>query len=49
MKKKIFTALGLMTGTSIDGIDLSIIKSDGYTEFTHILDEYHKFYLSQNP
>ena len=43
MKKKIFTALGLMTGTSIDGIDLSIIKSDGYTEFTHILDEYHKF------
>ncbi len=43
MKKKIFTAIGLMTGTSMDGVDLSIIKSDGNTEFTCILDEYFKF------
>lgn len=43
MKKKVFTSLGLMTGTSMDGVDLSIIKSDGYNEFTAILDEYYEF------
>ena len=40
MKKKIFTALGIMTGTSMDGVDISLIKSDGGTEYTHILDDY---------
>ena len=43
MKKKVFTAMGLMTGTSMDGVDLSIIKSDGYSEFDTILDEYYEF------
>ena len=43
MKKKVFTSLGLMTGTSMDGVDLSIIKSDGYNEFTAILDKYYEF------
>ena len=43
MKKKVFTSLGLMTGTSMDGVDLSIIKSDGYSEFTAILDKYYDF------
>jgi len=43
MKKKVFTSLGLMTGTSMDGVDLSIIKSDGYSEFTAILDKYYEF------
>tara|TARA_B100000674_G_scaffold208097_1_gene170232 strand:+ start:492 stop:1640 length:1149 start_codon:yes stop_codon:yes gene_type:complete len=43
MKKKVFNALGLMTGTSIDGIDLSLIKSDGKAEFTSILNNFYEF------
>ncbi len=46
MKKKVYTALGLMTGTSIDGVDLSLIKSDGLTEFSSILNYYYKFDLN---
>ena len=43
MKKKVFTSLGLMTGTSIDGVDLSIIKSDGINEFEPVFDDYFEF------
>ena len=43
MKKKRVTALGLMSGTSMDGVDLSIVKSDGNTEFKEILDKYFEF------
>tara|TARA_B100001057_G_scaffold160343_1_gene160992 strand:+ start:3746 stop:4894 length:1149 start_codon:yes stop_codon:yes gene_type:complete len=43
MKKKIFTSLGLMTGTSMDGVDLSIIKSDGYDEFLSVFNVYREF------
>jgi len=32
-----------MSGTSMDGIDLSIIKSDGYDQYTSILDSYFEF------
>ena len=43
MKKNFFTAIGLMSGTSMDGVDLSVIKSDGYDEYTSILDEYYEY------
>ena len=43
MKKKEFIALGLMSGTSMDDVDLSIVKSDGNSEFVSILDEYFEF------
>jgi len=43
MKKKALTAIGLMSGTSMDGVDLSLIKSDGNNEFLSILDDYCEF------
>ena len=43
MKKKLYTAIGLMSGTSMDGVDLSIISSDGYHEFSNILDDYYEY------
>ncbi len=43
MKKKIFNSLGLMSGTSMDGVDLSVIKSDGYSKIEYLYDKYYKF------
>ena len=40
---KIYTALGLMSGTSMDGVDASVIRSDGNKEFTNIFNDYCKF------
>tara|TARA_Y100001936_G_scaffold54036_1_gene52638 strand:- start:278 stop:1378 length:1101 start_codon:yes stop_codon:yes gene_type:complete len=40
---KIYTALGLMSGTSMDGVDASIIESDGDGEFSIKNDKYFKY------
>ena len=40
---KIFTALGLMSGTSGDGVDASIISSDGNDQYKEILNKYFKY------
>ncbi len=43
MKQKLYTSIGLMSGTSMDGVDISIIQSDGQYEFHNILDEYFEY------
>jgi len=43
MKRKLFSAMGLMSGTSMDGVDISIIKSDGHQEISFIFDEYFEY------
>ena len=40
---KSFFSLGLMSGTSGDGVDASIIQSDGDTEYKVISDKYFKY------
>ena len=40
---KEYTALGLMSGTSGDGVDASIIKSDGKSKFDIISDKYFEY------
>jgi len=41
--EKIYTSLGLMSGTSMDGIDASIIKSNGEDKYETIFDKYFKY------
>jgi len=40
---KFYTSLGLMSGTSADGVDASIIQSDGDNQHKVILDIYFKY------
>ena len=40
---KIYTAMGLMSGTSLDGVDVSIIETDGNEEYSSILDKYFEY------
>jgi len=40
---KSYYSLGLMSGTSMDGVDASIIQTDGKLEHKPILDKYFKY------
>ena len=40
---KSYYGLGLMSGTSMDGVDVSIIQSDGETKYKVILDKYFEY------
>ena len=40
---KFYYSLGLMSGTSADGVDASIIQSNGDNEYKLILDRYFKY------
>ena len=40
---KEYTSLGLMSGTSGDGVDASIIQSDGNTKYQVIKDKYFPY------
>lgn len=41
--KKLYNAIGLMSGTSMDGVDCSIIQSDGDTKYSVICDMYFAY------
>ncbi len=41
--EKIYSALGLMSGTSMDGVDASIIQSNGETKYNVIFNKYFQY------
>jgi anhydro-N-acetylmuramic acid kinase len=43
MEKKLLNCLGMMSGTSMDGVDISLIKTDGDNFFESIIDKYYEF------
>ena len=40
---KNYYSLGLMSGTSMDGVDASIIQSDGKVKYKAIFDKYFEY------
>ena len=40
---KLYYSLGLMSGTSMDGVDASIIQSDGEIKYRVVLDKYFEY------
>ena len=40
---KEYTCLGMMSGTSGDGVDASIIQSDGLDKFTILKEKYYEY------
>ena len=40
---KSFYSLGLMSGTSMDGVDVSLIKSDGLSKYNTISNKYFEY------
>ena len=45
---KIYTALGLMSGTSMDGVDAYIIKSNGEDKYEVVFNQYFKYDMQIN-
>ena len=41
--EKFYTSLGLMSGTSMDGVDASVIKSDGENNYEPIINKYFEY------
>ena len=41
--EKIYTSLGLMSGTSMDGVDASIIRSNGEDQCESTFDKYFEY------
>ena len=40
---KSYYSLGLMSGTSMDGVDASVIQTDGKSKYKAILDKYFEY------
>ena len=45
MKKKEYCSIGIMSGTSIDGLDFSLIKTDGINNIQNLNNKFYRFNL----